>query len=172
MKRVKKKVAPIVDKRQAEIVTVAAHLRSLMAAGLSQEEHEDLLDALELGPRSLDELMDLVKTRFHAMDGPPAYGFELPDGHGFTLRVTYSTFRFHVQEASTENAVRKLYNQAWKLLETSALNHKGSMPCLFWRKKPEIHESFGRTTLRMRLAIPGVDLASFANPEGGEEPML
>lgn len=160
----------VVTTRQAEINTVAAHLRSLMAAGLTQEEHEDLIDALDLGPRDIVELEERIDKAFHPMVGPAAAFFELPMGNGEVFRVTYSTLRFWLPEQGA-NSVRKLCNQAWKVLEEIALNAKHT-PTLFWRIKPTISESFGRTTIRMRLSIPGTDLLVHASPEGGEEPML
>lgn len=161
----------IINTRQAEISTVASHLRTLMSSGLTQEEHEDLLDALELGPLNTTDLLERVEKTFHMMDGPPNAFFELPVGDGTVARFVYVTVRFGVAEAG-ENAVRKLCNQAWDIFEKISLNSQGARLCLFWRIRPAISESFGRTSLRMRLVIPGADLSGFANPEGGEEPML
>jgi len=133
------------------------------------------------------ELNQRICSAFTCLDGPPRAFFELPcidrpplesNPDDQVLRVVYTTIRVGmIGGADLVESV--LCGWAWGRLH--ALVAKESIEdrswILFWRTRPQLTEfvdAKGRmcTHLRMRLAIPGIDLSELASPEGDEVRML
>lgn len=134
------------------------------------------------------ELNQQIGSAFTCIDGPARAFFELPcidrppsevgNAEDQVLRVVYTTVRVGMRGAA-DVIEPVLCGWAWgrlrELVSKESLEHK--LWILFWRQRPQITEfvdSEGRvcTHLRMRLAIPGIELKSIACDEGDGVRML
>jgi hypothetical protein len=137
-----------------------------------------------------DRLEELLKQNFLCVDGPPRAYHEIHDNYldaidkgcmrnVLTFRFVYSTIRFRVPGPMTDETCDRLVSFVWetvfspivqKILAANAEYDKNDL-MLFWRKRPRFSEIQGDTYLRMRLAIPGIEISGHVF-EGLETPFI
>lgn len=126
------------------------------------------------------ELNTSISTIFTCIDGPAKAFFNIPcidrppgelNPDDQVIRVVYRTVRVGMPGAA-DIVEPVLCGWAWARLLALIKTEQGEdrSMLLFWRVRPVIGEyadSQGRicTHLRMRLAIPGIDLSSIDTPE-------
>lgn len=123
---------------------------------------------------NVSQLKDQISAMYCCVNGPPMAYFELPTSNDLgapVLRIQYVTVRVAV--IGEQDVAEPLLTQ-WvyaKLSERVTKDERADRTrVLFWRIAPSIGEFIdekGRTctVLRMRLAIPGVDLSEIVVAE-------
>lgn len=123
---------------------------------------------------TVTELIANFSARCHCMDGPPQAFFEMPTDSftdsGFQIihRVTYQTVVYRAKGLAECEAL--LCDKIWEMFD--AVLPKERMAILFWRLRPQFETRGSLSQVRLRLAIPGVDLSGLVTPEGSEAPLL
>lgn len=136
---------------------------------------------------NLSELIQLIEHEYNCFTGPARGYFELPMDvvppepnytYPQVLRVVYSTLSRAVRGSGEEAEQLLTYWVATKLLAKLTKEQRADRAvCLIWRHKPVLMEFIGPRgetclSIRLRLAIPGIDLSDLIVKEGEPPPWL
>ncbi len=132
------------------------------------------------------ELLEaMLKQNFLCVDGPPRAYHEMYDDFlnledpKPVARFVYSTIRYRVPGPMTVENCDRLVRFVWETVFSPIIQRVLAVRpeydrndlMLFWRKRPRFSEIQGDTYLRMRLAIPGIEIKTHVL-EGFETPYI